>query len=213
MDKIILAFYINGSVISDFMENEDKIKERFDPEKYMIAYFSTEGESHIECVYPKFIASSEFIEENKNLLNELTKDLKKTIKQPKNGVYILFNEELFTIEDWKKQSDLTIATHVVLITEYCRLKIDKNIIGYMPYNKAIKYNLPDTTQAHLIALNRKKLKEAIGLIGGEWGDGWIWTRAEYSKNDAWIYYGYNGGLFSHRKDNTGGVRPVTTFQN
>lgn len=129
-----------------------------------------------------------------------------------NGVYILYDDILYTLEDWKSQEpDITIANQVVLVTDYCNLLIDKNIIGSMTYDEAISNPLPDRIQGVLIGSHRNILKPVIEEIGGEWSDSWFWTKSEYNSYCAWSYYGYGGGLDTYRKRNSFNVRPVSAF--
>ena len=102
--------------------------------------------------------------------------------------------------------------YVILVTDYGAIKIDKDIKGLMTYDKAIKYDLPNTVQGHLIGLNKNILKPAIEAIGGTWTDDWCWCKTEYNSYNAWFYYGFNGSLGNYNKGNSPNVRPVTAFQ-
>lgn len=83
MDKIILAYYINiGSMSSEetqqVMKNfQNEIK---DPE--MIQYFIPirEGETRIECVYPKYVLGEQVDKEFKSAISKLNEHIKKIIK-------------------------------------------------------------------------------------------------------------------------------------
>lgn len=58
------------------------------------------------------------------------------------------------------------------------------------------------------------LDDALRLIGGDpLTDYWTWTGdedpdPEYTSNYAFIFYGYNGGVYYYSKYNPGAVRPV-----
>lgn len=80
MNKIILAYYINvGSMSSEetqqVMKNfQNEIK---DPE--MIQYFIPirEGETRIDCVYPKYVVDEQVNEELRSVINRLDGYVKK----------------------------------------------------------------------------------------------------------------------------------------
>lgn len=146
------------------------------------------------------------------LPNEIYKPKLIMKNKPENGVYILYNEKLFTITDWKQQSDPTIADYVVLVTDYGAMKIRKKIKGKMKWEEAMRFDLPDSTQGSQIIFNRIAIKEAILFIGGEWVGDWFWTSVEYGPLSAWIYNGNGGDMGATSKYITGYVRSVTTFQ-
>lgn len=137
------------------------------------------------------------------------------MKNIENGVYILsVSNSLIPAAEISKHvfEKGHEPQFVVLVTDYCAIKIDKNIENPMTYSEAIKFDLPDTIQGHLIGLNRDILKPAIEAIGGTWTDGWYWCKTEYNSNNAWAYNGINGNLDNYYKDGSSYVRPVTAFQ-
>jgi len=80
MNKIILAYYINiGSMSSEETQQVMKTFQNEIKDQEMIQYFIPiiDGETRIECVYPKYVLGEQVDEEFKSAISKLNEHIKK----------------------------------------------------------------------------------------------------------------------------------------
>ena len=63
-------------------------------------------------------------------------------------------------------------------------------------------------QAHIIGAYHDEIQKKLKEAGGDELDGWMWTRSEFSANNAWFYSSTYGTVYNCDKYGSGGVRPV-----
>ena len=68
--------------------------------------------------------------------------------------------------------------------------------------------LPTVKQAHIIGAYHDEIQAKLKDAGGDELDGWLWTRSEYTGNNAWFYNGYGGNVNLTLKYCSCGMRPV-----
>ena len=59
---------------------------------------------------------------------------------------------------------------------------------------------------------RKEVDKVLKDNGGDDLDNWYWTCEEYSANNSFNYYGYDGTLYDNFKDDTCSVRPIKNLK-
>ena len=147
-----------------------------------------------------------------------------------NGIYIPYKGKLIKPEEWAKQADPTIATSVVLITDFASIEIAKFDLG-REYNfeeaqkAAAKlgegWRCPTRHEAIEIYDSRfKGLDKALELIGGasfrEGGCSWTCEEdidPDYYPCGAFYVSGQCGVVNANGKSRLYPVWPVATYKN
>ena len=145
-----------------------------------------------------------------------------------NGIYIPDeHRNLIPVDEWVKREDPTAAQAVVLVTDFRMLEIAKgDLPGGFNFEGAQKaaaeyrkgFRCPTRHEAiEMYDARFRGLDEAFKKIGGEPATTIGWTSEadpdpEYSSGNAFIYYGYTGGVGNSSKYNTIAVRPVSAFK-